>query len=502
MKASFIKAMARFGVLSACVLAPLLLFPPVSVSKENTALHGELLDRYGQFSDEYFGNWKGLSVGIQKEALDSFLRLESNPPRNLEIHIENRTSVTIEGKRIVKTWRSAQPKYKGSTIYVRNSGSVTLQDLVIELRGEQYAGYDTILIEDANQVIIRNVKISGSAQGYHIRVVGAEEVFIENVLINGQRVGDGKSINAGGILIENGAGGSRNPRQNQITVVQNVSIANYTSIDKYRNQDAINVTSPRLLLLFNCYVNNYGVGGKVADGSLDLSFRQGRGHDGYALVERNVFQAGYVIKTPGAGDQENAAVWRNNLIIDTQFAAYNENWTNYLINNTFVNKMQDAFIRLWGIKDTARLVLFNNVFSSKNPRGTFVFASAEHGTGKDDRLVSWNNTIMIPRTSSMSEGPGILSMKSASQWQDRVGPTDRVVLGNSLCEIENSKYQLKVSRHCVSFSSNSQESAILKKREALSPERDFSGMPRNMLIPVGAFDPRSVPDEKILLELQ
>jgi len=169
-----------------------------------------------------------------------------------------------------------------------------------------YRGYDTIRIEDCDEVIVRR---STSARcRVHLRLDGCGQALFDRVEVAGEDDGQGGRRAGCGIFIQNGATGRGGPRDNMISTpnpreltwldIRNSWFHDYTASDgTHRNQDAVLIHSPTGGIVFNNVVERWDQ--RFADAALDIGFRRSdlAGHT--FRVERNVFRDCTLCKSPG-----------------------------------------------------------------------------------------------------------------------------------------------------------------------------------------------------------
>ncbi len=260
-----------------------------------------------------------------------------------------------------------------------------------------YFAKDTLLIQNCGTVIIRNSYFAGAITGSHIRVEGCENVFIDNVEIEGlEYAGSGKLSNGQGIYVYNcsnirpadnepyplpgaiecieccddvkqeceedtyfhkyrltclvpGEAGyvdyvscGTNAFELDWLVIQNCYIHGYDLDDGVEkgNQDGISLVSPANGIVFNNVVEDWDAAHTTykADAAFDID--HGRYCDAdysgnYFRIERNMFLNNESVKTPGMSDGTNQLLIANNVFLNTLFLDYHKKHDNYLIHNTF-----------------------------------------------------------------------------------------------------------------------------------------------------------------------
>jgi hypothetical protein len=257
-------------------------------------------------------------------------------------------------------WPLGLGKYDACLILIRDANTVRIQDVAIRQLDENYTGYCGILVENAREVTVRNVRLSGALRDYHLRLEGVDRVLIDNVTIEGHEDKAGGRRGGGGILIDNSTIASQHQASEQWVIIQNSTLSDYTASDTRRNQDAINMTSVRYGLVFNNVIARWGNGNLVADAAVDVSFRHPSLRNGLVQVERNLFIEGNMTKTPGSAHPSNSIAFVNNIYIDTEHVDYHDGYAVYFMHNSMLYRELRNVFRFWETGPHGRTVYRGN----------------------------------------------------------------------------------------------------------------------------------------------
>jgi len=281
----------------------------------------------GDYGEIYNSDWSELKNGKE--------RADRNIPDNLfkfvngdtykQTYSDQRNDIYISDKALRVSWNNSYSKYGNALYYIKNCGKVVFENINVIQTNSDYRASSTILVENCDEVIIRNVFIAGTANKAHIRIEGCKKVLIEYVEISGYDYGDGWMCGPG-INVEN---------TSQWTIIQNCYIHDYTALNsgldpnEKDNQDAILMNVASNGIIFNCYFENWGVDYgdhyKVAESAIDISHRNYDETYDYSFfrIERNIFDSCVRAKSSSQlEDKDNSAppncklFWVNNINVN------------------------------------------------------------------------------------------------------------------------------------------------------------------------------------------
>lgn len=376
-----ISALLLAGASSVATAAPLSWDQPGASLEDRPAMLAAL--------SAWRGDWGGLPLG---NASGKFAgapgALKDVAGEDLQKTWTGPDEVVIRGLRARVHWKAAQgEKFRTTLFHIVGARRVVIEDVAIIAADSDYRMYDTFHIEDADEVIVRNVYFGGPVQSYHLRIFGARRVVVDGIEVAG--TGEpGERRAGGGVWIKNSASRTKKPgpgvpfdanwAQADWTVVQNGYFHDYEDADKLRNQDAINVESPGDGLIFNCVVDNWARENRVGDAAFDISYRLREAQGGKRFrIERNVFRKAHFTKTPGYGPGDDRMIWANNVYLDTHIGDYHGGWLNALVHNSFVLDGADRLYRMWEQKpDGHTLIAGNTVVSIRPLDSTYYFNDA------------------------------------------------------------------------------------------------------------------------------
>ncbi|WP_459919121.1 hypothetical protein [Desulfocicer niacini] len=301
----------------------------------------------GDYGQIYDGDWSELGNG--KELADMEISedlFESVTGDTYKQTYSDETYVEISDESVQVTWSNSYGKYDNALYYVKNCDKVVFENINVIQKDSDYRASSTILVEDCEEVVIRNVFIAGTANKPHIRIDGCERVLIEYVEISGYDYGDGWMC-ATGINIGNSPlyVNTDNPRELQWTIIQNCYIHDNTATDEERNQDGILMNAASNGIIFNCYFENWGIENEVADAAIDVSHRNDDEDYDYSFfrIERNYFDHCVRAKSSSKNDDDtiyeapaNCKIfWANNIYINTNITDYHKGGEIYHVHETY-----------------------------------------------------------------------------------------------------------------------------------------------------------------------
>ncbi|NJL30158.1 MAG: hypothetical protein HC898_00210 [Phycisphaerales bacterium] len=252
-------------------------------------------------------------------------------------------------------------KIETTMFRVENAKEVVLENLVIIQGDGDFRSWDTIRIEGADRVTVRNVYLAGSTQSYHLRLEGVKDIFIDNVEVAGVDYSkDGQYTCGGGIWINHGTNSGTAGIQHEFEgkmvgtgiftpyarhpgwmVIQNSYFHDHSKeMPKYKNHDAILIMSHGDMAVFNNVFERWYQ--PPGDSAIDISYRrkEPEHQNKFARVERNIIRNATFYKHPGSS-RVNGIMFANNLFINTAMADYHggENNDVTYLHNTHIFDM-------------------------------------------------------------------------------------------------------------------------------------------------------------------
>ena len=299
--------------------------------------------------------------------------------------IKNKSTVTLKDIILKVKWDSSYSKYGTTLFYIRNCKNVLIENVIIIQIDPDYRASHSVLIEDSDNVTIKNCIFLGTNNSYHLRIEGCNKVKVDGVEISGYDYGSLGKRCGGGIFINNGNQPEKlpntrgmyslNPKDLTSLVIENCYIHDNLANDgNFRNQDGVALSSPGNGIFFNNIIENWLRG----DAGLDMSHR--RWDEAYRnkifKIERNVFKNCSYQKFSGRpkDDVNNIIVTANNIFINTSIGYYPKNYQIIHIYDTFINTAPSTnfkpFIRLWGVESSS-IKFLRCLFYSKYPHNFF-----------------------------------------------------------------------------------------------------------------------------------
>lgn len=333
----------------------------------------------------YESDWAPLKVGASFKKFvgpNGIQKVEGEKYRREWINVEE---VRIEKLSVEVDWPAKRGGRERTLFYVDGADRVIIRDLTIVAGNADARMYDTIFLANVGEVIVQRVHLTGAVHRYHLRILNADRVYVDNLEISGIDYGTGLARAGGGLWIKNTPSGEEDAyRDPEWIQIQNCSITDYQTTAERRNQDAVYIESPGDGLLFNCLISNWGVEGIVGDGAIDVSFRHDQSPGGRLFrIERNILQNSTFAKTPGVGGRDNVVLWVNNIFVDTHLADYHGKWTSLYVYNTFVFSNQRRMYRMWRQQENGHTQLKGNVVVSSKPLNNVYYLD---DTGISDKL--------------------------------------------------------------------------------------------------------------------
>ncbi len=415
------------------------------MSIPSVTLADAIIPEHGKYTTAYQSDWSKLPTGDITGKRDlSNIQFKEVIGEESRIKFANQDTVHLKDIHYKLRWNNPTDKYNNTLIFIANVKKVILENIDIINLDPDYKAYHSILIEGADEVIVRNCYFAGTVQSYHLRMEGCGDILIENVEIAGIQYDNRPTHRlGGGIFINNGASGrgginntglrAEHPRLPGWQVIQNCYIHDNSQDDDHRrNQDGILIHAPSHGLLFNTVVENWLR--PSGDSAFDLGFRrvEPEYQDRTFRVERNVIRNCTFLKTPGHGTGPNTLLLANNILINCTVGDYHGGGgDNRYVHNTFIYDLNQApealrqlalrgsqgFSCLWNFK--GRTFYHNNLVY--RPAGNFfMFYMNDQGDPRKYRQVYADNNVyaIAPLDSAYlrSANDG-LKLQTFEDWQ-------------------------------------------------------------------------------------
>lgn len=211
--------------------------------------------------------------------------------------------VSIDNKSIVRKFNHSRLCWKindkgyfyNNVISIKGFDKVIIENISLELSDPElindfedvkdlkFTNNSTIKIDDCKNVEIRDCYFAGIARRYHLEIVNCKNTFIDRVEIAGLKFGKNYNnpdsiyyVCGGGINIKNDKFKPGDVVEGFLNVIQNCYIYNNSPFPgEINNRDGINTSVAANTLIFNCFIENWGIGyykGKGgADCAIDIS---------------------------------------------------------------------------------------------------------------------------------------------------------------------------------------------------------------------------------------
>ncbi|QJB57397.1 hypothetical protein [Pseudodesulfovibrio sp. zrk46] len=353
-------------------------------------------------------------------------------PRNLDVFIKqskmikavDQAEVVIRNVRFEKAIiPEAANKYSGNFIYIKNCKNVVLDGVIAQSGAGGNSAYQSILIEDCENVTITNCFFSGKVKRAHLRIEGCRNVEVSNVEVSGVSL-EGSVVGSGiGVWINNGSPKSEfDPKRGMYSVAP-LDLETFTLRDSYfhdanlksdnfLNIDAVLIHSGSNGSVENCYFENWNGG----DSALDISHR--RKDNKYANKKIFVKDCKFVnckyVKVNGHSRSSNKIVFSRNVFVNTPLQFYHNGYEVVFANDIFAYKNEKGrgfFVQLLGM--SGGKVLFRSCLMYANALHSFVAQSGKYQSEDYKGLFSEESLFVIEsnvRAVSSKNGENISSM--------------------------------------------------------------------------------------------
>lgn len=465
---------------------------------EPESLPGVIRQR-GVYSQDYAGDWRNLPTGDVLARRD----LAAIPFQDV-VGEEARKSwvgedeVRISDLALRVRWNGESNKMRTTLFTIRECRRVVIENVAIVQLDPDYRGYETIRIEDCDEVIIRNSHFGGTVQSYHLRLDGCGAALFERVEIAGHDHGELGRRGGGGIFIQNGATGRGGPRDNMIStpnprlmswlVIQHCYFHGLTASDgKRRNQDGILVHSPTEGIIFNCVVEDWSEA--HGDAAMDVGFRRADLENGFFRIERNIFRRCTLAKSPGdKGHPSNALLWVNNLFDGGFFGDYHGTWPLHHVHNTYLIRDRQPLYKLWGRNEGPAYLHNCLVYNAGEAAYQVVFQNDQGEPTRFRNLALDHNAYLMPPPDKWVGGKGE-TVGSWETWQtDEKQDRHSVMAAPQAVFADPAKGDFRLLPN--SFPVGKASPRYLNPEQPwLKVDRDFLGNPRPAEPAAGAFEP-------------
>ncbi|MCD4675934.1 MAG: hypothetical protein K8S18_08055 [Desulfobacula sp.] len=461
---------------------------------------------HGTYSDQYIGNWETLPTGKdykRRSEIDFTFKVVSGNKAKEKYF--DKSEVILKNKAYKVYWKNEYDKYGNTLFSIRGAENVIVENIAVIQMDPNYKASHSLLIEDCQNVIIRDSLFAGSSNKFHIRVEGCTNVLIDNIEIAGYDYGSKIGVRCGGgIWVNNGdqkAGGnlgrfSPKPFDMKSSVIQNSYFHdNLTEAkNKWRNQDAVCIGSAGNGVIFNCYFENWLKG----DAALDISHsRSDKSYKKQSFrAERNIFKNCRLTKINGLSDSSNNVLFINNLYINTFHADYHKGWDSYHINETFILKdarksgFQDVFFKIWGI-DNGNTYFRNCLFYVFDKRiNKFIYMSANYDPD-DYRFVNFDNCVyLMPQPDYWLRGKNGEQFKTWKEWKKISGNDANSTFSNvkeQSCFHNSEQDDYRLSKDTF-LAKDKYSNFVNIKNNTFIIDKDFFGKKREKATAAGAFE--------------
>ncbi|BDQ35472.1 hypothetical protein JCM14722_30140 [Pseudodesulfovibrio portus] len=296
-------------------------------------------------------------------------------------------------------------KYSGNFIYVKNCKKVVLDGVVAQWGKGVSSAYQSILIEDCDEVTVTNCFFSGKVKRAHLRIEGCGKVDVSNVEVSGISL-DGQVVGSGiGVWINNGSPQALSDPKRGMYSGDPLDLNSFTlrnsyfhdpSIvsDKFQNIDGVLVHSGSNGVIDGCFFENWYGG----DAALDLSHR--RRDEKYRNKTIQVKNCSFInskcVKANGISLESNKITFSGNTYINTPLQFYHNGYTVRFLNDVFLYKNQKNrgfFIQLLGMH-TGK-VRFDSCLMLANAMHSFIAQSGNTKGAGYKGLFSWKTYFVV-----------------------------------------------------------------------------------------------------------
>lgn len=465
-----------------------IIYQPPEVSKDN------FIYEHGRYSGTYESDWKTLPSGKimgKKDFGNTTFREVYG--EEVQKKFYQQKEVILKDLAYKVRWKSPiADKFKTTLIHIQEADKVIIDNVSIMSMDSDFRTYHTLFIQDCGQIIIKSSFFAGASNGYHIRIEGSENVTVDGLEIAGiDYFGKGLKRAGGGIWINNGdqdaPPASPNPRPPQWTVIQNCYMHDYSDSDIFRNHDGINLHSPGNGAVFNCYFENWGKDGVVADAAIDYSHRRRAYMNQSFRFERNVFDHCALTKNVGGykTDLEKEKIgnvmWVNNIFHNTPIADYHSEFSAYFVNNTFYFKgaIDTKLLKLWsyGVSEKFLQIKNNLIVTQQVLNPVFYQNQRAAALGAYKFLVSDYNAFLIAKPTRWLGGAGD-QMILWEDWQTTTRENNSLFIMNLICLKDPGHGDYSLKDDCTIKKKATIEFQVAKNA-VLNISRDFSGSSRS-----------------------
>ncbi|NJL30159.1 MAG: PEP-CTERM sorting domain-containing protein [Phycisphaerales bacterium] len=404
---------------------------------------------HGQYSGAYISDWSVLPTGKEIAAKDlSQYNFTSIKGENKKQSFINQ-DVYISDLAYDVRWNTTDSNKTGTTLFrIQNAGTVVIDNVAIRQMDADYRGYHTIMVEGADNVIIRNSYFAGAVDSYHIRLEGVKNVFVENVEFAGiDYFGDGESRLGGGLWVNNGKNDGEEiytpyARLPEWTVVQNNYVHGAIGSDNTKkNQDGFLFMVPGDGVFFNNVIDTF-LQNDRNDAALDVGFRRSEPEyqNHMFRVERNIIENCSLYKHPGPGSP-NELLFANNVFVNARMADYHKNDDNNVtyVNNTYIFDISKApanlrdrldhassgLVSLWDY--SAPTDFRNNLLYVPGTKFTVILSNNEADAKKYENFTTDNNLYAFPEAGvvwvrrQLPSGSYTNEYTTMQEWRNALG---------------------------------------------------------------------------------
>lgn len=454
----------------------------------------------GVYSRDYAGDWRNLPTGDVLARRDhtgtDFQDVIGEEARKSWVG-EDEVRLTDLALRV--RWNGESNKMRTTLFTIRECRRVVIENVDIIQLDPDYRGYDTIRIEDCDEVIIRNSHFGGTVHHYHLRLEGCGAALIERVEIAGHDHGELGLRGGGGIFVQNGATGRGGPRDNMIRspnprelswlVIQHCLFRDLAASDgQRRNQDGILIHSPTEGIIFNCVVDNWS--DAHGDAGMDVGFRRSDLENGFFRIERNLFRRCGLNKSPGgAGHPSNALLWANNVFDGGFFGDYHGLWPLHHVHNTHIIRDRQPLYKLWGRNEGPAHIHNCLVYNDEElPAHQVVFQNDRGEPTRYRNLAFDHNTYLMAPPGNWVSGRGatVADWEAWRETENQDRHSRMAAPEDCFANLAAGDYRLRPGTLPVGAASTQY---LNPEPPWLKVDRDFLGNPRPAAPAAGAFEP-------------